>query len=668
MYENIVDDICSLCVVVELGYEAKLRLLRIADVKKDKVEPFILESGRDSYSNKQTVFNPRLPEVGSVGFWDWHYEYDGRQKSYFNKRYRWIECITFENSITAKEAIEQLQKGIEAITIDHDYLFIYENYGDVSLCFFVSGTDLQVNSDKAVIKESVDYLNVYQVSRNDIYDINSEYLPGFQKQFYGQIAMGESHKRVYVKNINRVIKEHIYARINSYVPSRNRSEKAIVKNFLAALSDSPLVKNVAEQLDCSEDDAEIYVDDFLSNCKGYFKCEDDGAKALKRLIVYDTALAKQFEKQVKAAWEEENHKQIEGVNADLSKRKSNVDAVQQEYSTLVQKRSDLIKKKSHIEKEIECLGNQQKKIMAQANGIESGIRKKLELAGQDISDFFAQYAMFAPNVQLRADVSTNNENIMPSKYSDDPELICDIEELCDAFQDNLEAVGINKDKSKPLAAYLLAAYFNRHPLIIAGYGGDLILNALSVTMVNRTAMQVYNMNEIARGQMEEIRSGDVVAVYGNFDMGRLNRVIRHSTSPFVAVIASTVDELSIEPKGIYDYALPLFAQYYFTSFKTQKMQGYENQAEFDLKGTTKRFKLSYGALSQFAKRQAKLLAADTARLHPDAAEFDFLCLQAIPVMLLTKGRDETADYIDHADLLLDSEKKALMDLIGEADE
>jgi hypothetical protein len=201
MYE---DSICSLCIAVIHKNKGKPFLFRIADIRDGRLEPFTLNDESEyGQENIDLIYNPSVPVEGNVGFWDWHSEETRRQYSFPNNTYRWIKYVKFDDVLNSKEMIVRLQSGVEGISDDHDYLFECERYDDETVdCFFVKGIDFQNSMNSASIKNEVIYLNVYRISKENIYEIKTWHIPDFNKWYYANLKLGEALYKEYVRSVD----------------------------------------------------------------------------------------------------------------------------------------------------------------------------------------------------------------------------------------------------------------------------------------------------------------------------------------------------------------------------------------------------------------------------------------------------------------------------------
>lgn len=659
MYE---ESICSLCIAVNHKNTGTPFLFRVADVFDGRLNPFALDNAsKYEYENIDLIYNPKVPAEGSIGFWDWYSEDARRQRSYSNNMYRWIEYIKLDGVTNTSDVIAQLHAGIEGIDSAHDYLFECKQINErTAYCLFVRGTDFQRSLNSSSIKSDIYVLNMYEISQYDVREIKTWHLPNFCKQYYSYFELGEIVRKEYVRNIDLTIKMLIQSRINTYTPSNKKSDKVAVRNFLNLIPDSPLVDVLAEKLVCDKVTAQYYVDTFLETCESYFACEDYDARIMQRLIDSDTGIARLFMNQVREEWERQNKDTLENANAQLT-------AIQEKISVLQNTVEKLETEKTTKEEKINSLSRRYKDIQQTATAIEAGIRERIGLATQDVANFFVEYALFLPQKSMVVSDSKANVISVGKILSENPETINELNVLWDCLQDNLIASGVERDRSKSLAAYLLATYFTRSPLILAGYGADLIFDALSATLINKSTHQIFDPKFVNDQNLNSFSDGEIVVLHNAFDMTLLRRIIAEKPSLYVSLISTTAEELAIEPHGIYNYALPLFAEYFVTAQKKDHVEGFISHVNFVPEQNRNKTFLPKGVLPAFAQKQSKRLVMTTAQILPDITDFDLFLLQVLPTMLAIGKCDDLVELISTAKLS-DSEKSQLLCLMGEHDE
>jgi hypothetical protein len=240
--------------------------------------------------------------------------------------------------------------------------------------------------------------------------------------------------------------------------------------------------------------------------------------------------------------------------------------------------------------------------------------------------------------------------------SSDPISIGD--EVLGCLAENLEAIGVDKGRVYGLASFLLAARFLNANLILAGYGAVEIADALSATLVNKKADRCYIKGNDCIGMPG---GNNVLAVFDAF--GCMNKIAANS-GRFVCFIAQTSEELMIEPRSVYNYALPVFVELFVTGVPNDEITGYVYKGTgFANKSARRRSPLPNGVLLPLARKR---LDGVTSLAHgiSKISEFDLILLSCVPVLASLSKKEKLEKIISDAQLS-DNEKAELNALLGE---
>lgn len=657
--------ICSLCIETNYSYNNHCRLIRIADLDNGEIIPFDLYDVDYGGQNINSIFNPKVPEKGKICLWDWEAIAANKQHSYINKQYRWIEYRNVSLDSNPENVIDMLTSGMEHIDTEHDYLFSYNSNEEYVNCLFVSGTDFQIRQDIATLKDKIGYLFAYKIDFNDILEISNELLPNLKANYYRYIDLPEPIDKIYIKDKFAVIKDLITAEIKKYVGNGTNSDRKAVRNFLDILPDRQLGNSLAQRLGCDLAEAQTYVAEFLQCCEKYFTCEDYNSEIMKRLINSNTDVANQFKNIVQQEWQKENNALVKASENELKAKQAKLE----ELNTNIQ---NLTKQETAKKKKITELNTACQTMRQTIQNVELEVQERIVAAQQNIAHFFAEYAMFMPystKINSFSDFNANTNKLkVADTISDTPQDITDLSDLFDCLTENIETTGVDKKKCKPLAAYVLAAYFLKEPLILAGYGAILLLEALSATLNNKKVLQIYELKKLDEQELKQLPTGSIIGLHNTFDMTLVNKLVSENTHLYFAIISPTIEELAIEPKGIYSYALPLFAEYFIKSEPVANLEGYLNSYEYSIKDITydKKIKnlLPDYLLPTYAKQQCFRLASMAKEIYNYLSITDILAMQVLPLILLLKGVEKASNYIDKQNLT-DNEKSALKQLLGE---
>jgi hypothetical protein len=203
------------------------------------------------------------------------------------------------------------------------------------------------------------------------------------------------------------------------------------------------------------------------------------------------------------------------------------------------------------------------------------------------------------------------------------------------------------------------------PLIIAGYGSSALINALSVTLFNRIADKMLVDGKVPPNP---VGNGKILAVYDAF--GCIDKVLEVTKGKYVCFISQTSEELSIEPRSIYNYALPLFIEYFIKEdvIDSDEVLGCvlkgEVVEEKNVENKAKSLLPTY-CLPRLAQNRVKKLLDTAQNLYGGIYNFnDIFMLQVIPIMLSLSLRGQLVELISQKY----TSSTAILRLIGEPDE
>jgi hypothetical protein len=646
----------SLCVVVAVR-PGEPRLLRVADLDADGVTlvPF-----RPNYATATgqitTISHAReyLPPAGTVGFWDWQPKEDGRTFSWPNDTVRWVQYV--KNAGPLLDVPRRLGESIGAVGLDHDFLLDYgQSDPRTRRCLHCRAEDLETDAKGIVrLESSVLSLPRCEVPVGDIQtQSNSRYgVPDFQYVTRLPASVGHELVRTPFDTVRGLLLNRLFRKTTP-----KKSDRQVVRSFLESIHGTTLTDDIAAECGCDRDAADRLVQEFLRTCEEYFNAQDIDSVVFQSLIDRDADVASRFRAVVEAEWIGEHEELVEATARLAADR----DGVRAEIASLVQAKDGLTA-------ELEQIRQEHEEQMNLGDQVADEVRRRVEAAQADVVSFLADHAM------LVADRSPKSKDLLaPSHTVDlvpggmiatDPPEIDDLEDLVASLTHNLGVAGVAREHARPLAAYLLAAYAKRVPLILAGQSGQAFADALSVTLRNKLADRVYCFNRSNLDPLNDLPDGDVVAVYDGLQGGAMSRLLTEPRQVYMVLIALTGDEMVIEPAELYDYALPLLTRILVdkvanpSDYQPSVCRGIPETAP----GVVPRPSWPKEMPVSLARRRGRQLLDQAAGL----AELSNLApwlLQVMPLLLASGEGEVLLDMIDQA-TLSDTDKNRLRSLVG----
>jgi hypothetical protein len=310
--------------------------------------------------------------------------------------------------------------------------------------------------------------------------------------------------------------------------------------------------------------------------------------------------------------------------------------------------AEALQAKSDAEDEVAALRRKRDELARVSESLDQEIKEKRErLSGEN-----------APIVMLRQSDYVSPDYVSGIKFSEQAKKI-GADALMGCLSENLEAIGIPQNRAKAAGAFLLSAYFQNIPLIIAGFGAVSIVDALSATLFNMTADRVY-VSE--KGNVKIPDRNNAMAAFDAF--GNMNMIIENANNRFVCFISQTSEELAIERRGAYNYALPILAEHLvLDKSKCANLDGFVFQGDIavDL-SQARKSRIKDGILLPLAKKCLDCLVIGAYFFYPEMSAFEEILISCVPALVSLSKKDNLREL---ASTLGASERKELSLLIGE---
>jgi hypothetical protein len=135
----------------------------------------------------------------------------------------------------------------------------------------------------------------------------------------------------------------------------------------------------------------------------------------------------------------------------------------------------------------------------------------------------------------------------------------------------------------------------------------------------------------------------------------------------VCFIAQTSEELGIEPRGLYNYALPLFTEHFIKEVEEfDSFEGYVFSGEKRLKVKAREtFSLPIGTLLPLAKTRLDNMLGGMHFLQNDLTAMQLLLVSCVPILVSLARKQELIDIIAPLNLSA-AERTELTLIIGAA--
>ncbi len=677
-------DFISLCYVSgELDSNGKPWLNRIADVEDGKlVPPRKSERPTKYFENRDQLYWSDGPsESGDIGIWNWNaaprWGEPNRDyiTSHYISDYSPIRVIVVSGAKTVEYIIEQLIDGISAKPYVCDTLFCFEQQWG-KFCGVLCKIENLIFSEKCInLKDDVYSLPQYLFSAEAIYNWADKHL-----RFLGNLYIGEPSCYVSVRGIDDVIRSIILNRITwrTYRETMNGTKKewGNCKLLLERICTESIYEEVAREVVCSLEQAKQAVTDFCTHANDLIDQGDLDSEILSQIVMYHDGLRSHCEEIAAEQWKREHQAEIASAQAQLQEaasKKSQIECEVRDFqSQIISAQSQLKKLKADIAR-YEALGND----------TLQAVRMKISDAQSDMAGFIAELSMFLPQSAVIAPTESalcSYTTGTSAFEKDEPEICENWKEELDLLQGNLSFMalnpGENNDLFKLLSAFLYAAYIQHIPLLVAGPFAHEFADALSLSVTGRSAGVLklcgqYNLEECIR-QLET--TDDTVIVIQNMFCKDWDNALPQGLMRLKKFIIWThpyVEDLLIEPKGLYNYALPVFTECFVETRPTKQFVPGIHSEKFQQRSLQKSFPngsklLQQLGLSKLTTNQLQMLLFNASDMIDRTNKKDMEFLFALfPFAVLTGQKELLKEFLDAEKNISDMVKEEIVRYLGE---
>lgn len=671
----------SLCYIAE-DFNGRVWLHRLADIEDDRLHtPF--KSGRmDNYfENRDRLYRNDGPStLGTVGVWDWT-AIPNRDnpaidyvQSYYVKDHSPIRVVV----LTAKsleDVVAQLKNGTARTqTYFCDTFFCYEpKWGQLSgvLC---RANEFRILDRYAKLSETVYSLPSYTISSSDIYnwdDRNLRFLKVFQ--------MGTPSGYISIGNADEIIRELILERSTRSLFKEciggTKADWRNSKTILERICGESLYEAVVQKLKCTPDQAKQAVNDFVNRADALIEVGDIDADVLAQIAIHHDGLRGLCEETVSQKWRNSHAAEIAEAEAEVAEVKSKVaqevkaaeqrlSDIEQAMSTAEGQRNELLREIATAQSKLDQLLTEIEQYEALGKDTLMAVRQKIADAQKDMAGFIADLSVFLPQSDT---ASVSQKRVTRWQYTcaieglycdDDIDLAESWRNEFDAIHQNLShALSIDSDFCTMLTSFLYSAHINSVPILIAGPGGHEIAEALSASIYANGAGKLALNNECDFDVADGIKefSEPIVSIQNMFGKGWADTLPQAFTKLKKQVIWTHpyVEDMIIEPKGLYNYMLPILSECFVGALPALEMWPSKRAAKFQPYVSKKKQPLRISAfkrlgLSKLLLNHLTLILSDAKGiLETPARDKDMeILFGMLPLCVLTGRLDILKDVIE----------------------
>lgn len=470
------------------------------------------------------------------------------------------------------QVIDNLRNGVSCGSASHDVMYIFCESDEGFQGVLCPAQSMEERNQQYFLKDSVSKLPYYLLKSSDILSIYElKNLFGNEKcVFLKALVPGTPISYLPTRETSAIVKDVILKnRFLTWNSFRNftsnaegshkytQKELRVFKECLAQVQCKTVQEELAAELGCTVSEATTYIENFIENANSYLEGDEVDTQLLSRLVMANDELREKYTALVEEKWQTESEEKIniaaQKVEALEAQRK-------EKASTLEALNSDIARNRSVLQE----LQNEVARNATLAQESYSIVQEKIATAKRDVSSFLADMACYFPNSTVAANSAeaTSGDYVNGTTLeSDKVETFDNWESLVDELRSNLGCVGVAQEYERSLAAFLYATHHVRMPLLLAGYIGEEIGQALSVSVFGKYADILTCSGNGNLSMIHDAFSGEGILLIRNPFCGDwLNALLQETKASHKHIIFCHpyTEDLTIEPQSLFNYMLPVF--------------------------------------------------------------------------------------------------------------
>ena len=582
----------SLC-RVSIDSNGQVWLNRLADVKDGQyVIPEYYENMGRVFENRDRIFRKDGPSYeGAIGVWSWsaipnqnNPETDYVQSA-FQPELNPVRVFEIYDVVSDDQLVEKLASGITGKAYyDCDTLFVYLQKQGLYRGVLCKKNEFSNNNGTIALRENVYALPLFDIPVRDVFCVK------WYQQFLNSFSLGKSNDFITIGDASEIIKNLILERLTwplyKECISGTKKEWRHCKTMLEYICGESLYEAVALKLKCSEGQAKLAVKEFTERAGALIEASDIHSDVLSEIIMHHETLKAQCQAVVEEQWKAEHKTEIDAAAAEVEAVRKSAEmecaAVRKKLQELEQQVQTAEQDKTAVLAEIAAAQEKLDGLMSEIEQYETlgkdtvqAVRAKIAEAQKDMAGFIAELSVVLPQPQIQQEPVKQDNNrsslwrydAAPDSEFDDDEIEISVgwneeyAQLCDNLS---RSIGINGVLCDMLAAFLYAANIQNEPILIAGPGGREIANTLSGSMFALRSGHLILENEFDSIIFDATSkfSEKIITIHNMFHKGWSATLLQDFARSEKQILWSHpyVEDLAIEPKELYNYALPLLSE------------------------------------------------------------------------------------------------------------
>ncbi len=589
----------SLCQVNYPDRKGDIWMQRLADSENGVLIAPAFDNDKDPiFDNRRLLYLQDGPaDAKCIGFWKWTECQDEFGRWYTDTFYveetTPVELYIFSEISSVEELTERIRNGVRLPSyVRNSVLFAIQEQSVIKGVLCVLTEDNVSSGEERIFSVSNSSMILPYYELND-----SDFFLWKDRRVYKNITLGEPLRMIPVIPYEKTVKDLLLLRMSWPVFKEQgftKSEWRKVSPFIKSIPDNTVYDQLAETYGISSDEAQEGIAAFLQSVEQYMFAEDVDSTVIVQMLERHEGLRQKCVDIVAKKWHAEHKGEIDKATAELDKIRRQADSeiavskqrLAAEQNALEATKAEHQQMQGAVEAATAELGILRAKIAEQealSNDSVTAIRQKIAAAQKDMAGFIADLSVFLPAGQ-----EASTWLYIPSSGLDpdeDTELAESWEDEFSNLSQNLSnALGVDAELSSMLAAFLYAVNINNVPRLVAGPGGQDMAEVLSESLyAEKTGVlrigSGYGTDAVQRITHD---SAPVAAIQNMFGEGWGDTLPQTLSSPAKQIVWTHpyTEDMIIEPKGLYNYMLPLLSECFVSVLPPQKIWGGKRSEHF----------------------------------------------------------------------------------------
>jgi seryl-tRNA synthetase len=659
-------------------------LQRVADLDGGHFTRFIKDCTKENRFDNRDYFAFQMKRfdrlnIGVAQIFDWRVQPKQQDPTkdeadvVFQSVRQPIELIDL-HAQNGAAALQNLKEGFQWLYFEGNgpyfYVISHRADGTMEALFCPKGTLIR-ESDTIHIGPNVVSLEQYSLEKEDLLAIPLLYSDSEMRIFYTKLGPGEPKDRIILHTPAEMAARYVrdYAtdtNLKSIISGRQNWQA--FRSFINAEHVELICGKIASEYGLKKEEARVCLNNSLDQIEQYLSGTDEDTQLVSTLVERNPTLREKYKAIVQEEWEKENADKLKTTGEQLTAQSTLLQGAQREREKLSKeiriKQDELIT----VEQEI----NSKRKL---GEDTLRDVRQKISEARKNTAGFLAELSVYFPQSEtVTAENGKNKESAMYHEGLQIGEGLAEekdsVSNSLDVLCENMENAGVNGNYAYATAAWLLSAYCEHVPLLLAGPSTDQLADAASRGINRCVAARLTCAGEWNQEVVNQaVKSNSKIVLIENPFRGewmeRMPPLALNSKKLFLFATPFSED-LAIEPKGLYQYIFPVFTDFIISALpKKPGINSVWDGRVPELKGNAEGiYRMSFLKPTGLLKTQANRLFRRFENLLKKPADFYEFLLCILPLAIATGHGQEAADEIGNSARLNDDERKFLLALLG----